>query len=436
MIRIILVRHGRTAWNVGTDDAYGLAAAPTGRFRGTIDLPLADEGVSQARFTAKRLANLRVDAVYSSPLQRAAHTAQIISEPHSLSAQTMPGLSSMDYGDWARQSTADVSRHWPDLYRQWRDNPFTVQIPGGECLADLRERAVTAVTAALDHHADDETVVLVSHQVVTKTLICAWARLPNTDYWRFRQDLANLSTFEYDRAGRDFLLAGLNDTCHLAPALPRASDASIRIILIRHGQTAWNESPSTPGATHAGEERFRGRTDLPLDDTGQSQAVALADRLEHERIEALYTSPLLRTQQTLAPLAKRLGMPVQLEESLLDISYGRFQGLTHAEAAGAYPEPYALWRTAPSQVRFPGGECLTDVQARVVALLEKLPHRHPQGTIALAGHQIVNKVVACTLLGLDLDQIWRIQQDPACMNVFQQVGGAWHILRLNDYCHL
>jgi broad specificity phosphatase PhoE len=436
MIRIMLVRHGHTAWNAEPSDAHGVAGGPTGRFRGIIDLPLSDEGVSQAQSTSRRLTNLRVDAVYSSPLRRASRTAQIISRPHSIPVQALPGLGSMDYGDWAGYSTADVAHRWPDLYHQWRGNPFTVQIPRGECLADLRERAVAAVTAALDHHADGETLVLVTHQVVTKTLVCAWAKLPDAAYWHIYQDLANLSTFDYDPTSRDFTLAGLNDTCHLGPALPRRSDVGTRLILIRHGQTAWNASPSLPGATHAGKERFRGRTDLPLDDTGQAQAYALADRLEREPMEALYASPLLRTQQTIAPLADRLGLPIEPEKGLLDINYGRFQGLTHSEAAAAHPELYSLWRTSPSQVRFPGGESLPDVQTRILALLQELPCRHPQGTVALAGHQIVNKVAVCTLLGLDLDQIWRVQQDPGSMNVFQQVGGVWHTLRLNDICHL
>jgi broad specificity phosphatase PhoE len=153
-------------------------------------------------------------------------------------------------------------------------------------------------------------------------------------------------------------------------------------------------------------------------------------------MEALYTSPLLRTQQTIGPLSDRLELPVQPEDGLLDINYGCFQGLTFPEAAAAHPELCSLWRTAPSQVRFPGGECLTDVQARILPLLQELTHRHPQGTVALAGHQIVNKVVACTLLGLDLDEIWRLQQDPGGLNVFQQMGDDWHTLRLNDTCHL
>jgi broad specificity phosphatase PhoE len=342
----------------------------------------------------------------------------------------------MDYGDWAGQNIADVAHRWPDLYRQWRDNPFTVQIPGGEGVADLRKRAIAAVSAVLAHHTDGETLVLVSHQVVTKTLVCAWAGLPNTAFWRIRQDLCNLSTFDYDPASGDFTLAGLNDTCHLGPALPLERSIGTRILLIRHGQTAWNASPLTPGAPQGGEERFRGRTDLPLDDTGHDQALAVAERLESEPIAALYTSPLLRTRQTVAPLADRLGLPVQPEEGLLDINYGRLQGLTHSEAASAYPDPYTLWRTAPSQVRFPGGERLADIQDRIRVLLQELLSRHPQGTVVLAGHQVVNKVAACTLLGLDLDEIWRIRQDTGGVHVFQQVDGVWHTLRLNDICHL
>ena len=184
MIRVILVRHGRTAWNVQPHDASGVTGRLAGRFRGTIDLPLVDEGVSQARSTAHRLADLRVDAVYSSPLRRAARTAQIISRHHGLPAHALPGLESVDYGDWAGQTTADVAHRWPDLYRQWRDTPFIVQIPGAESVADLRERAVAAASAVLAHHTDGETLVLVSHQVVTKTLVCAWAGLPNTPFWR------------------------------------------------------------------------------------------------------------------------------------------------------------------------------------------------------------------------------------------------------------
>lgn len=420
MIHIILIRHGRTAWNVGEGQGQ--------RFRGIINLPLADEGVAQAQATARRLAGIPLAAVYASPFQRAVHTAQVIAELHDLPVQALPGLASMDYGDWAGQLHADVAHRWPGLYRRWRHDPFSIQVPGGDSAADLRERAVAAVRQALASHADGEVIALVSHQVVTKTLVCALAGLANTMYWRVRQDLCNLCRIDYDPTHAQFTLVGLNDICHLDPVLPRARGDGVRVVLVRHGQTAWNVG--------AGEERFRGRTDLPLDDAGLVQAQAVARRLEGEPLAALYASPLLRTRQTIAPLADKLGQEVQPHDGLLDVNYGRFQGLTHSEAAAAFSKQYALWRTFPSQVRFPDGEGLGDVQARLLAFMDELAERHHGQTVVLVGHQIVNKVLACTFLGLDLDQIGRIRQATAAFNVFQRVNGIWQILGFNDTCHL
>ncbi len=436
MIRLVIVRHGRTAWNVS--DGRGR------RFRGIVDLPLTDDGVAQAQATARRLAKLPLSAVYSSPLQRALHTAQLIARPHGLAPEPLPGLGSMNYGDWAGQLDIDVARHWPDLYRRWRQDPLTVQIPGGESAADLRDRATTALRAALDRHVDGETIAVISHQVVTKTLICTLAGLAGEAYWRFRQDLCNLSSFDYDPVDRSSTLVGLNDTCHLGEALPAAASGSTRFIAIRHGQTAWNAGPdphaSLPRHAHgqagAGEERFRGRTDLPLNNAGEAQARALAGRLKGEPIGAVYASPLLRTQQTAAPLAAALGLPVRTHEGLLDIDYGSFQGLSHTQAAVAHPELYTQWRTTPGQARFPGGESLADVRDRLQAFFAELMERHPRQTVAFVAHQMVNKVAACTLLELDLDQIWRIRQDTCAFHVMQWVRGSAYTLGLNDRCHL
>jgi broad specificity phosphatase PhoE len=423
MIQLILIRHGRTAWN--TSEGHGP------RFRGMIDLPLADDGKAQAEATARHLAGLPITAIYSSPLQRAARTAQTIAEPHGLEVVTVPWLGSMDYGDWAGRSYSQVSDLWPDLFASWRRDPYAVQIPGGGCMSELRDRALAAARQVLRHHKSGDTLVLVSHQAVTKTLVCGLMGLSNAAYWRVQQGLCNLTRFEFDPISQGITLLGLNDLCHLDPGLPHSTHEGVRILLIRHGQTAWNAG--------AGEERFRGRTDLPLDNTGHAQALALAARLRAERIDAIYCSPLLRTRQTGQALA---GYPtgcrptLQSQPDLLDIDYGRFQGLSHLEASGAYPELYSLWRTSPGCVHFPGGESLGDVQKRIQALFEELNTQHPGQTVALIGHQIVNKVVACTVLGLDMDQIWRIRQDTCGFDLFQRVGSDWDTLSLNDSCHL
>lgn len=420
MKRVILVRHGRTAWN--DPDLQ------TQRFRGTTDVPLTGQGLEQAQITARRLAHGPVTAFYSSPLQRAARTAEILAQPHGLTPQLVPGLSSMSYGQWAGLTHREVARRWPDLYDRWNQNPFDVAVPDGENLRDLVQRAFAALKDILDRHAQGESVVIVSHQVVTRALICAMAGLPDSSWWSFAQDLCNLSCFDYDPASDTFILERLNDTCHIHPVLPPSGRRGTRLILVRHGQTAWNLG--------AGEERFRGRTDLPLDAVGFAQADAVAQRLQSETIDAIYASPLLRTRQTIAPLAQAQGQTVQPHEGLLDIDYGAFQGLTHSQAAALYPDLHRAWRHAPGAVRFPQGEGLVDVQRRLLDLLQELAARHPDQTVVLVGHQIVNKVLACTLLGLDLDQIWRVGQEPAALNLFQQRDGLWRTLCLNDTCHL
>jgi phosphoserine phosphatase len=420
MIRIVIVRHGRTAWNVGQ--------GPQERFRGIVDLPLAAEGIEQAHATARRLAGVPLTAVYASPLQRAQHTAEILSGPQDLAVQPLPGLGTMDYGDWAGLLHSEVAQRWPEQYRRWRQDPFAVKIPGGDSAANLRDRALAAVRDVLARHPDGSTLVLVSHQAVTKTLACALTGLPNPAYWRVRQDLCNLTLFDYEPVSGVFHLSGLNDTCHLDPSLPRARSDGVRFILVRHGQTAWNQG--------AGEERFRGRTDLPLDETGQAQAEALTHRLRQEPIATIYASPLRRTRETVAPLASILGLALEPTSGLLDIDYGQFQGMSHTEAAAAYPEQYKLWLSKPSQVRFPDGESLSDVQARLQSILDRIKGDHPDQTVVLAGHQIVNKVLGCTLLGVDLDQVWRLRQDTASINVYQWAEDGWRVLRLNDTCHL
>ncbi len=198
-----------------------------------------------------------------------------------------------------------------------------------------------------------------------------------------------------------------------------------RFVLIRHGQTEWNR-----------EERYRGRADIPLNDVGLRQARRLAAALADTPVAAVYASPLQRCLQTAEPIARRHGLQVQPLEGLLDIHYGRWQGLTPAEAAEQYPELYRLWLTSPGRVRFPDGEGLKDVRARATSALAELTDRHAGQTVVLVSHKIVCKVIVCAVLGLTKDDIWRVEQDNAAINVFQHEGGSWVVLLVNDTCHL
>jgi len=202
-----------------------------------------------------------------------------------------------------------------------------------------------------------------------------------------------------------------------------------RIILVRHGQTEWNVG------SEAGE-RFRGRVDLSLDDTGLAQAQAVAERLADQLIVAVYSSPLKRAVETARPTAQQLGLPVQPLPGIIDINYGDWQGLSPDEVAQAHPDLYPRWLEKPHLVKFPHGESLRQVRLRGMAALKEVAARHDGRVILLVAHQVVNKVLVCAMLGLDNSHFWRIRQDNGCLNVFEHREGIFTAVLINDTCHL
>jgi broad specificity phosphatase PhoE len=200
-----------------------------------------------------------------------------------------------------------------------------------------------------------------------------------------------------------------------------------RIILIRHGQTAWHSD---------GVERAEGRADVDLDEVGVRQARATAARLDQWEISAVYSSPLKRALSTASVLAARRGLTAQPEPGLIDIDYGKWQGLTHKEAQADNPSLYDLWMKKPHLVAFPGGENLADVRKRMVSDFESLTSQHDGQTIVLVSHKVAVKVLLCHVLGLDDTHFWRFQQGFCALNVVEAEKGAAAVHLVNDACHL
>ena len=199
-----------------------------------------------------------------------------------------------------------------------------------------------------------------------------------------------------------------------------------RFILIRHGQTEWNR----------GAERFRGRADVLLNATGQQQAQQLTAFLAHEKMDALYVSPMQRTLQTAQPLAAVHKLIAQPHPALLDIDFGELEGLTQEEARAAFPEIMVQWENAPGTVKFPNGESLRAVRARIVGLLDELAEKHAAETVTLVSHKVVCGAMMCVALGLPLSAQWRIKQDLACLNLFERRDSDYVVTLLNCTAHL
>ena len=198
------------------------------------------------------------------------------------------------------------------------------------------------------------------------------------------------------------------------------------IILIRHGQTEWNRV-----------ERFRGRADVPLNDTGLAQVEATGQRVADEwRPVAVYSGPLARAVRTAEAAAKHFDLPVQIHPGLVDIDYGEWQGLTPEEARQRWPEAVEAWYDAPQTARIPGGETLDDLRRRLMRTVEELIKRHAGETIVLVGHTVTNRVILLGVLGLGNERFWKLRQEPGAINVFEAQAEDFTLVCMNDTCHL
>lgn len=205
-----------------------------------------------------------------------------------------------------------------------------------------------------------------------------------------------------------------------------------KIILVRHGQTEWNRI-----------ERFRGHADIPLNATGVRQAEATGKRVAAEwRPSAIYTSPLSRAVDTGQAIADHLARsyqartPVQPISDLSDIDYGDWQGLTPEEARLRWPVETNAWYSSPQTVHIPGGESLEDLRLRAMRVIGQIIERHPEETIAIVGHTVINRVILLSMLGLENERFWRLRQDTCAINVIEAENGDFTILTMNDTCHL
>jgi broad specificity phosphatase PhoE len=210
--------------------------------------------------------------------------------------------------------------------------------------------------------------------------------------------------------------------------LPKADNLNNKvIILIRHGQTQWNEQA---------EERFRGRADINLDDTGIRQAELTARRITSWPVKVIYSSPLKRALRTAEILASPFKLKVKPLANLIDLDFGQWQGLSHKEAASLYPELYQMWFERPHEIRFPEGESLEDVRRRVAELPQLLLSRHGEDIVVLVSHKMVCKVIILSILGVDNSHFWQIEQHTSSINLIEEREVKFRVMLINDTCHL
>lgn len=205
-----------------------------------------------------------------------------------------------------------------------------------------------------------------------------------------------------------------------------APGGPLRLLLVRHAETAHNR-----------DGLVQGRADNPLSDLGLKQAAALAERLASAPLDAIYSSPLARARQTAEAVAAPHGLPVAIEPDLVEMDIGQMEGLSGTELRERFPEFMKVWLSedAGSAV-MPGGESLAQVQARAMAVVERVVEQRPGGVVALVSHNFVLLSVLCAVLGLPLAQFRRLRQGVASIATVDALPGQWRLLGFNDRCHL
>lgn len=211
MIQVILVRHGETDWNKSR------------RIQGSnSDTPLNERGRAQAKALALRLKQEEIEAIYSSPLRRALHTAQAIACQHQLEVQIEPSLREINVGKLEGVEISSLGKRLDELLTlQGQDKRQAgvekdlwnkLQHIGGESLTELQQRAWGTLQHIVSQHSDG-MIAIVSHYFTILTIICAVLNLPLSQIGRLRLGAGSISTITFDEPVTRLIL--FNDSCHL-----------------------------------------------------------------------------------------------------------------------------------------------------------------------------------------------------------------------------
>jgi probable phosphoglycerate mutase len=209
-LRLLLVRHGETEWN------------RVARFQGGIDVPLNDNGRSQAQQAAEFLKDVSIDFAVSSPMLRPKETAEIILKYHpNVNLELQEEFREINHGLWEGKLESEIKQEYPDLLRQWQTAPETVQMPQGENLQQVWDRAVACWDAIAQSAGVSDTELktglVVAHDAINKVILCHVLGLSAASIWCIKQGNGAVTVVDYPHGLEKLpILQAMNITTHLS----------------------------------------------------------------------------------------------------------------------------------------------------------------------------------------------------------------------------
>lgn len=199
----------------------------------------------------------------------------------------------------------------------------------------------------------------------------------------------------------------------------------MRLILVRHGKTDWNETG-----------RCQGISDVPLNSAGVEQAEKLAFSLKDEKIDCIYSSDLARAKATAEKIAGYHSIDVSIRDDLREMDQGVLEGLYFSHIEEKYSHVLEHWRKDPETLQLPGGESLRGVQQRVFDAIADIKSRSGSQTTVVVSHNMVIGTLLCRFAGDPLKKLRDYIVDEASKTVVEIYDDRFVIISLNDIDHL
>jgi phosphoserine phosphatase len=420
MTRIILVRHGKSTYNQER------------RIQGRLDKSvLTEAGRAGAIQVGDILNSIAFDAAYTSPLQRAKETAEIILSRLTNPPQLQPTdkLMEIDLPLWEGMLRQDAIDQFPEAYQEWQQHPhkFSMKIPSPE--GEIEHFPVLAVFAnarifwqeLMSRHREG-TILVVGHNGINRALIATASEITPDYYQSIQQSNCGISVinlgFTDDQTESNKKIAvqfeSLNLTAHTGEIFPKPRDkhSGPRLLLVRHGETDWNRAG-----------KFQGQIDVPLNDNGREQARQAAEFLKDVKLDFAISSSMLRPKETAEIILKHHGdLQLQLRDELREISHGLWEGKFESEIEASYPGLLEEWKTSPEKVQMPEGENLEQVWTRAIAAWREIV-KSVSGTGIVVAHDAVNKALLCHLFNLEPEHFWKFKQGNGAVSVIDYPHG-------------